>query len=358
MRMTKMLWTADYSKYWEDEFSKIVDLKRAGFNVHARINDYLNEEDLIAELKGCEVFFVAYDKVTEYVLKNSPDLKLILSVRDGPEENIDLKAAKELGIPVLNSAGRCTISVAEFTFNLMMNMARPVISLNRIIRKDGWTKENQQALRQIAVQSSTELFGKTLGIVGYGRNGRQLAKYANAFNMKVLAFDPFLKQTDVDNENVQLVSLNDLVANSDYISILARATSENINMIDEEQFSLMKPNAAFINTGRASLVNTDALKSALLTDSIRMAAVDVFSTESLPLSDTYFDISEDKLILTNHTAGFSRERETHQYSIGKENLVKYLKGEIIQNSCTRGIEELESFKSRGAQLFGRERAIN
>ena len=355
--MTKMLWTADYSQFWEEQFSKIVEVKRAGFNVHARINDYLSQEDLISELKGCDIFFVAYDKITEYVLKNSPDLKLILSVRDGPEENIDLKAAKELGIPVLNSAGRCTISVAEFTFNLMMNMARPVITLNRTIREQGWTKDNQQDLRQVAVHNSTELYGKTLGIVGFGRNGRQLAKYANAFNMKVLAFDPFLKQSDVASENVTLVKLNELATRSDYISILARATSENKNMFGKEQFSLMKPNAAFINTGRASLIDNESLKEVLSANKIRMAAIDVFPTESLPLSDSYFDIPQDKLILTNHTAGFSRERETHQYSIGMDNLVKFLEGTSIQNNCTRGVEESPEYSNRGAKLFGKGRIV-
>lgn len=353
-----MLWTADYSKHWEDEFSKLVEVKRAGFNLHSRVNDYLNEEELITELKGCEVFFVAYDKLTENVLKNSPDLKLILSVRDGPEENVDLKAAKDLGIPVLNSAGRCKISVAEFTFNLMMNMARPVITLNREIREHGWTKENQQSLRQVAVINSTELNGKTLGIIGYGRNGRQLAKYAKAFDMNVVAYDPFLKQEDLTSENVTLLSLNDLCSQSDYISVLARATADNRNMIDFEQFNLMKPRVGFINTGRASLVNTEALKAALQSDRIRMAAVDVFENESLPKTDSYFDIPEDKLILTNHTAGFSRERETHQYSIGFENLKAFLDGSKIINNCTKGVEESAAYRERGAKLFGRNKGAN
>lgn len=350
--MAKMLWTADYSQHWEHIFSEVVEVKRAGFNIHGRANDYLSEDQLIDELKGCEIFFVAYDKVTEYVLKNSPDLKLILSVRDGPEENIDLAACKKLGIPVLNSAGRCTVSVAEFTFSLILNMARPIITLNNTMRRDGWTKENQQSLRNIVVANSTELNGKTLGIVGLGRNGRLLAKYAQAFGMKVAAYDPFLKCQDVAAENVELMSLNDLMAASDYISVLARLTPENHNLIGEEQIALMKPTAALVNTGRAPLVDTNALKKALMNGSIRMAAVDVFASESLPKTDTYYDIPEDKLILTNHTAGFSRERETHQYSIGMDNLLKFIWGEGLQNNCTRGIEETDAWRDRGATLFG------
>lgn len=350
--MPKMLWTADYSPVWERKFSEVVEIKRAGFTVHGRANDYLNEEDLIEELQGCDIFLVAYDRVTEKVLRNSPDLKLILSVRDGPEENVDLEACKKLGVPVLNSAGRCTISVAEFTFALLLNMARPVIQLSTTMRRDGWTKANQQALRDIVVNGSTEVCGKTLGIVGLGRNGRRLAGYANAFGMKVIAYDPFLKQADVEHEHVELTEMNQLMAGSDYISVLARVTPENHNLLDYEQFALMKPTAALVNTGRAALVNTDALKDALMTGKIRMAAVDVFPSESLPKDDSYYRIPPEKLILTNHTAGFSQERETHQYSIGLENLTKFMDGSGVQNNCTRGVEETAAYRERGAKLFG------
>lgn len=350
--MPKMLWTADYSPEWEERFQEVVEVKRAGFNAHGRVNDYFNEDDLIEQLKGCDIFFDAYDQVTEKVIKNSPNLKLILTVRDGAEESIDLNACKEYGVPVLNSAGRCMVSVAEFTFNLMMNMARPVIDLTNAIRKDGWTKENGQALRDIVTSRSTELYGKTLGIVGLGRNGRQLAKYAQAFQMRVVGYDPFLDKEEMKKQGIKLMELNELMAESDYISILARVTPENHNLIDYEQFALMKPTAAFVNTGRAALVNTEALKDALMKDKIRMAAVDVFESESLPKSDTYHQIPPEKLILTNHTAGFCQERIYHQYSIGMENLVKFLNGTEIQNNCTRGIEDTEAFQNRGAKLFG------
>lgn len=354
--MPRMLWTGDYSPEWEKRFQEVVEVKRAGFNVHNRANDYFNEKELIEELQGCQIFFDAYDRITEEVIKNCPDLELILSVRDGPEENIDLQACKKYGVPVLNSAGRCTVSVAEFTFNLIMNMARPVIELTTAMRKDGWTKENQQALRDIVQARSTEVYGKTLGIVGMGRNGRQLAKYAQAFQMKVIGYDPYLDKEAMREQGIELMELNELAARSDYISVLARVTPENHNLIDFEQFALMKPTCGFVNTGRAALVNTDALKDALMTGKIRMAAVDVFEGEGLPKTDTYYDIPGEKLILTNHTAGFSRERIDHQYSIGLDNLVKFLNGTEIQNNCTRGVEALEAYKDRGGKLFGTAKA--
>lgn len=349
--MPRMLWTGDYDASWEKRFAEVVEVKRAGFNVHGQVNNYLNEDELIAELKGCDVFFDAYDKITERVVAESPDLKLILTVRDGPEESIDLPACKKLGVPVLNSAGRCTVSVAEFNFNLMINMARPVFTLTSTIREQGWTKENGQALRNIVTARSAELCRKTLGIVGLGRNGRRLAKYAQAFDMRVIAYDPFLPAEAAEELGVELMELNDLCAASDYISVLARVTPENHNLIDAEQFACMKPSCAFINTGRAALVRTEALIDALKTEKIRMAAVDVFPSEQLPLGDPYFDIPADRLILTNHTAGFTRERIDHQYEIGLDNLEKFLAGQI-QNNCTRGVEDTEAFAERGAKLFG------
>lgn len=350
--VTRMLWTADYSAVWERRFAEIVGLKRAGFNVDGRSGEYLNEDELIDQLAGCDVFLVAYDQVTDRVLENCPDLKLILSVRDGPEENIDIGAATRRGVPVLNSAGRCTVSVAEFTFSLLLNMARPIITLNDAMHREGWTKENRQALRDVVTSRSTELCGKTLGVVGLGRNGQRLARYAQAFEMNVVAYDPFLPPAVATAQHIRLVELNELMSVSDYVSVLARVTPENHGLIGADQIALMKPTAAFVNTGRAVLVDTVALKAALQDDRIRMAAIDVFDTESLPKSDSYHEITPEKLILTNHTAGFSQERIAHQYTIALDNLTQFLTGAALANNCTRGIEQTDAYRNRGARLFG------
>src|SRR5699024_713739 len=128
---------------------------------------------------------------------------------DGPEENVDLNACERMGIPVLNSAGRCTVSVAELTFNLILNMSRPVVRINAKIRDKGWSSSNHQDLRSIVEASAFEVFRKTLGIVGLGRNGRYLAKLANGFGMNVVAFDPFLDAMEIkESLNVDLVDLD------------------------------------------------------------------------------------------------------------------------------------------------------
>ncbi len=350
--MLNMLWTGEYSAEWEENFSKVVNVKRAGFNITNNHADHMNEDQVIEALQGCEIYFCGYDAVTKKVLDNCPDLKLILSVRDGPEENIDLQACKEAGVPVLNSAGRCTVSVAELTFNLIMNMARPVIDVTTRIRNEKWTADNRASLRSQMEKGSFELCRKTLGIIGLGRNGQYLAKLGQAFNMKVVAYDPFLPEDVATKMNVELMSLNDVCRVSDYISVLARVTAENKGLVGKEQFDLMKPECGFVNTGRAALVDTTALKEALVNGKIRKAAIDVHDKEPLGTEDSIYDIPAEKLIITNHMAGFVNERAWHQYDIGFDNMQKFLKGEMLQNNCTRGVEGTEAYKNRGAKLFG------
>src|SRR5699024_6198028 len=128
-KMLKMLWTGYRNQEWEEKFREFVDIRFAGFSLQNQWGKWLSEDELIKELEDVDIFFVGYDPITENVLKNAPNLKLILSERDGPEENVDLNACERMGIPVLNSAGRCTVSVAELTFNLILNMSRPGVRI-------------------------------------------------------------------------------------------------------------------------------------------------------------------------------------------------------------------------------------
>ena len=350
--MLNMLWTAEYDAEWEQEFRRRFNLKRAGFNVHNQLYHYLDEDELVEALQGQDIFFVGYDKITPAVLDRCPDLKLILSVRDGPEENVDLAACRERGIPVLNSAGRCTVSVAELTFNLIMNMSRPVITITNRFRNEKWTQDNRQSMRDVVEAGSFELYRKTLGIVGAGRNGCRLAEYGRAFGMKVIAFDPYASPERMEEYGIELKLLDEVMAESDYISILARVTPENHNLVGRDQIALMKPSACLVNTGRPQLLDQDALLDALSEGRIRMAALDVHKPEPIPEDSPVYDIPAEKLILTNHMAGFTCERAWHQYDIGMDNLDKFLSGECIQNNCTRGVEETEQFATRGGMLFG------
>lgn len=350
--MLKMLWTGYRNEEWEKQFSQYCEIKYAGFSVENEWGKWLKKEELVEQLQDVDIFFVGYDQITEEILKAAPDLKLILSERDGPEENIDLKACERMGIPVLNSAGRCIVSVAELTFNLILNMCRPVIEVNSLIRKEKWTENNHQRLRDIVESNAYEAYRKTLGIVGLGRNGRYLAKLANSFGMRVIAYDPFVEASKIKEEiNVDILSLDDVMQESDFISILARVTPENHHLINDEKIKLMKPTAAIVNTGRPQLLDYVALVRALQQDRIRMAALDVFNLEPIGMENILYTIPENKLILTSHIAGFSRERAWHQCKTAFENLETFLKSERIRNNCTTKVEFSPSFSMRGGKLL-------
>lgn len=350
--MLKMLWTGYRNEEWEKKFSEYCNVKFAGFSMEGQWGKWLSEDELIHELENVDVFLVGYDQITERVLESSPNLKLILSERDGPEENVDLKACEKLGIPVLNSAGRCTVSVAELTFNLLLNMSRPVLKINSWIRREKWTKENHQKLRDIVEAEAYEAYRKTLGIVGLGRNGRYLARLAVSFGMNVIAYDPYVDKQQVKDElNVEVMELDDVMRQSDFISILARVTPENHNLIGENQIRLMKTTAALINTGRPQLLDYQALAHALMSDKIRMAALDVFDLEPLGENSYIYDIPEDKLILTSHIAGFSRERAWHQCKTAFENFHTLVTSDVIQNNCTPKVQQSETFGEKGGRLL-------
>ena len=350
--MLRMLWTGEYDAEWEARFRQVVQVKRAGFNLHNQFRHWMTEEEVIAALQGMDIFFVGYDPVTEGILDRAPELKLILSERDGPEENIDLAACRRRGIPVLNSAGRCTVSVAELTMNLILNMSRPVLAVNRIIRQEGWSRENDQKLRDLVEANSFEVYRKTLGIVGMGRNGRHLASLARGFGMRVIGYDPFVDPASLAPLEVTLTPLEELMRESDYVSILARATAENRHMVGARELGLMKPTAALVNTGRPQLVDYDALIQALEADRLRMAAIDVFSPEPLPPDSPFYRLPEHKVILTSHMAGFCQERAWHQYDKGMDNLMRFLRGEGLCCNCTPGVEESPDYPVRGGSLFG------
>ena len=349
--MLKVLCTAEFDDMWEEKMKEYCDIRRVGFSLTKQPKDRLNEEQLIEALKGVDVFIVGYEKVTENVLYHAPDVKLLLSVRDGPEENIDIKACTKLGIPVLFSAGRCGRSVPEFTFLLIMALAKPLIKVVEEVRAGNWIKENDLKFRRIN-ENSTEVYGKTLGIVGLGRNGLGLAVRAQAFGMRIIGFDPFVDREKMKAMDIEVYDLDAVMRQSDYIVLLARVTEENKGMIGEKEIGLMKPTACLVNTGRAALLDMDALFQALKEERIRGAALDVMDEEPPREDHPIYQIDPDRLIVTPHTAGVSVERITFQSRVLNEHLQNYLKGILPQSFCNREVIELPQFKERGKKLFG------
>lgn len=360
MEKLKMLWTGEYNDYWEHVFEETFDMVKAGraFPEADGATHRMTEDELIPMLKGKDIFIDGYDRVTERVIRECVDLKLILSIRDGPEESVDIDACTRAGLPVLFPGGRCIRSVAELTAALILMCAKPILHQVNKIRSEGYNSKNKKEFAALNSEYH-EVYGKTLGMVGLGRNGKELVRYMRVMGMKPIAYDPYCSAQAAEELGVTLMPLDDVLRQADYVVLAARVTPETKRMIGAREFALMKPSACFINTARSELVDIDAFVYALQHDIIRKAATDVYEKDpvtkvDIPLDDNhpFFSISPDRLIMTPHMAGMSVERAYTAYELLKPSYDNFLRGSrelVIKNP-----EVLDSphFAERGGKLFG------
>ncbi|MBR0462365.1 MAG: hypothetical protein IJJ00_06610 [Erysipelotrichaceae bacterium] len=363
MAKMKMFWSGEFDQGWVDKFSEVFDVECLGDGTEVRVPRITNDDpELIRRLQGVDVYLCGYDTVTRNVLENCPNLKLILSVRDGPEENIDLQAANELGIPVVSANGRCSVSVAECTFFLMCNLARPIVQVTNKMRQDTWRTDNWNDFRAIS-KTGTELYYKRLGIVGLGRNGKHLARLASGFQMDVVAYDPYVSEEEMAKLGVTKMDLPELMKTSDYVVPQVRLSDATKGIITRELIFSMKPTACIINTARGLLMDYDALYDALEQNVIRAAALDVYEYEpnghgeanSDHVNPRVYALSPDKLLCTAHMAGITQERVFHQCENLFNEYKEFLKGEFPGGYVTKKAHESEGWKDHGAKLFGSEK---
>ncbi len=204
-------------------------------------------------------------KVRQPLIDVCPNLKVI--VRGGVGlDTIDYEYARSRGIAVMNTPKASSASVAELAIGYMFSMARSLTAVGASMKAEKWEKK---------AFVGDEIGGKTLGLIGIGNIGREVAKRAVALGMTVLAYDPFITEA----ENVKLVMLDELLAQSDYISLHLPKTKESQNMIDAPQFEKMKTGVRIVNCARGGIVNEDALYDALTNGKVAAAALDVFATE-------------------------------------------------------------------------------
>lgn len=355
-----MLWTGEYHEYWEKYLDEHFEVEKAGraFPEATSATHRMTEEELIPLLEDKDIFLDGYDRVTEAVLRRCSNVKIVMSIRDGPEESVDIEACTKLGVPVLFPGGRCIRSVAEHTVTMILLCAKPVIHQINKIRNEGYNEKNKKEFAALN-NEYFEVHGKTLGMVGLGRNGKQIVKYMTAMGMKAIAYDPYCDPQAAAELNTKLTTLEEVMSTADYVVLQARVTPETKRMIGAREFAMMKPGACFINTARSELVDIDAFVDALRTDKIRRAAIDVFEKDpvtkvDIPLDDNnpYFSISPDKLIMTPHMAGLSVERRYTAYELLMPSYDKFLEGRkdiVIKNP---EVFDSPEFPNRGGKLFG------
>jgi D-3-phosphoglycerate dehydrogenase len=252
---------------------------------------------------------------TAELLKRCPRL-LCVSTSGAGYDTVDVDACSKAGIIVVNQAGMNAGAVAEHTLGMMLALSKRIAESDRRLRRErGFAREDLMG---------REISGKVLGLVGIGHVGTRVARLAQAFAMTVLAYDPYLSAEEIARRGALSVSLDELLAQSDFVSIHCPRTSETLGMIGGRAFARMKKGAAFVTTARGGIHDEEALFEALQSGQLSGAGLDVWEKEPPPLQHPLLTL--DNVIATFHTAGVTREARRNVAEQGAEQIVGLLKG--------------------------------
>jgi D-3-phosphoglycerate dehydrogenase len=277
------------------------------------------KDNLISEIADADALIVrSATKVTAELLAHAPHLRAVGRAGVGVD-NIDLEAATKRGVLVMSTPGGSSVSVAEHTFALLLALVRQVPKFDASMREGRWEKSS----------SGAEVRGKTLGLIGLGRIGSEVALRAEAFDMRVLAYDPFISEAAARELSVDLVSLEQLLAESDFISLHTAVVPETRNMVNAGNIARMKKGVRIVNAARGELINEVDLAAAIQSGHVAGAALDVFAEEppkNCPL------IGLPNVITTPHVAGSTAEAQEELGTQVAVQIRDYLTEGIIRNA--------------------------
>jgi phosphoglycerate dehydrogenase-like enzyme len=281
---------------------------------------HYTEDELVEKVKGMDAIMISTGDghITRRVMEAAKELKVI-SKRAIGVGDIDVRAATNLGILVTNAPLELhCLSVAEFTVGMLLALANNVKLADRNARQGRWRSVSNTLLRH-----------KTVGIIGLGRIGARVAELLHPFELKLLAYDPYVPPERARTLEVELTDLETLLKESDFVTIHAVETEETIGLINEARLKMMKPTAYLVNTARGSLIDEGALATALKENQISGAALDVFRGE-IPKPDNPL-LSEDiadKTIFSPHAAALNPEVMWQMPLLQLENCLSVLRGEL------------------------------
>ena len=272
----------------------------------------MEAEEVLELLDGVDGYIAGLDYITAEVIGRAPESLKVISRYGAGVDRVDLEAAKAKGITVTNTPGTNAVAVCELAFGLMLSLARAIPRLDNAVKKGEWPRNN-----------GIELAGKTLGVVGFGAIGKNLAKRARAFGMDVIAYDPYFDTAFAAQYDVAQKSLDEVIAGADFISLHVPLTKETQYMIGEDAISRMKDGAFVINTARGGLVDEAAAAKALQSGKLGGIGLDAYEVE--PVTDSPL-FGLDNVVMTPHTGAHTNEAIAGMGIMAAQNLIDVLQG--------------------------------
>lgn len=272
----------------------------------------LEATEIVELLDGVDGYLAGLDYITSDVINRAPASLKVISRYGAGVDRVDLEAAKARGITVTNTPGTNSIAVCELAFGLMLCLARAIPRLDGAVKKGEWPRSE-----------GTELAGKTLGIVGFGAIGKNLALRASAFGMQVAAYDPYFDEAFAKEHGVLQKSLNEVIETADFLSLHVPLTKETQHILGAEAIARMKRGAFLINTARGGLVDEAAAANAIKAGHLGGIGLDAYEVE--PVTDSPL-LGLDNVVMTPHTGAHTSEAIAGMGIMAVQNLIDVLQG--------------------------------
>jgi len=270
------------------------------------------------------ILVVEADFIQREVFERASKLRF-LGVCRADVVHVDVAAATELGVPVVNTPARNAVAVAELTLGLMLSLLRKIPAAHNMVSSGKWVDPTDAYFHM----RGGELWRKTVGIIGFGAIGQQVAKRLGAFDSTVVAYDPYISAENMKELGSTKVDLDGLMEQSDIVTVHCATTSETVGLISAQRLSLMKPTAYFVNAASAYVVDENALVEVLKEKRIAGAAFDVYRTWPVKPDDPILKL--DNVVLTPHIGGATDESVLRHSQMMADDIERFLKGKRPRN---------------------------
>lgn len=304
----------------------------------------VSEDTLIESAADADALLVSTrEAITRRVLENCPTVKVVARYGVGLD-NVDLEAATDCGIVVTHFPGYCTAEVADHALSMILALNRRIVEQDRSLREGAWVKHGP-ATRTILRGPVQPLREQTVGVIGFGRIGKSVVARLRPFGVSIVVADPYADPEAIRAAGAEPVTLDDLMAQADIITIHCPLTPETRGMINAEKIALMKPTAVIVNTARGPIIDLKALAAALEAGQIAGAALDVVDPEPLPADAPFYQMPN--VILTPHSAYYS---ERSAEVVRRETLndaLRVLRGQRPRTVANPGVLEKVTLEGAG-----------